>query len=210
MTLDDVHVAQTRFNSTLLNKNFFTGKYGDIPIDLTGVSDAYTPPLICSHGNTKLDDVNPYFVKMAGKRIRYSCAMQVTEYQWDRNAQSVYTVIREPFSHTLSQYFHCTESSERIKKNKTSSMTLDEWLGAYANAYDNLTDEKLGKKEKNELTRNLFSRFHCYNPIESETEYTRFPTIPKDYFYPYPKTKDHLHRDDEAQLIDRYLFNGSK
>lgn len=225
-TEKDIFEAQKRFNTTLYKDGDFFVSNKDLdqatfPIDLTGETDAYTPPLICNHGTTPLQSLPPYYLKpfRRGRKIRYHCSMSATEIPWTNDIENVYTILREPVSHTLSQYFHCTESRDHNRakpgKNRTLSVTrgsfmpsLDVWLKTYAN----LKDKKLNKERMMIQTRALSRRFKCYNPIDSESEFTLFGNPPDDnYTYPYPDTtNENDDRDEKTRQIDKLLFDDLK
>jgi len=102
--------------------------------------------------------------------------------------------------------------------------SLDEWLKTYVD----LRESNLNEEDFNREIKNLNKKFRCYNPIESETEYTGFASkeilppghsgLPSDYTYPFrPKNKkggdDHdplADRDEETKKIDHALFEDLK
>lgn len=221
-----IALAQTRFNNTEFDEDFFApakvANYSRFPpIDLTGDTDYYTPPYICNHATTPFLHFPPYHTKHFSQsrfKIQYACAMSVSEMPWNHVAHNVYTIIREPFSHILSEYFHCTESNDHSKPkmthegimiyNRTSLLPpLKEWLEIYAG----VVDENLKTKAYNARDIELKKRFHCYTPINSETAFTKFPKVPDDYTYPYPMTeKDQSDRSETTKEIDKVLFDDLK
>jgi hypothetical protein len=132
--------------------------------------------------------------------------------------ENFYTIVREPFSHTLSQYFHCSESKDhsrprRINGTMVDRRTLMPSLEAWLEAYSNLKGKNLDRKQMTMRTEELKRRFHCYNAIDSESEYTRFRernNLPENYTYPYPNTEDHGDRDEETKQFDNMLFDDLK
>mmetsp|Transcript_45458 Transcript_45458/g.88798 ORF Transcript_45458/g.88798 Transcript_45458/m.88798 type:complete len:482 (+) Transcript_45458:163-1608(+) len=215
----DVMMAQAIFNRSMHDSNFFAepefnqsmfdeGLYWRPewrsrrmpPVDLTGETDAYTPPFVCDHGfGTAVSRFQPYFVRQ--QRIRFKCEMWVAEGPWNDIAHNVYTVLREPLSHVLSQYFHCTEV--RIRQEMPA---MDVWLETYANLKEEFPNK--GKVYYDRLAA-LQKRFRCYNPIDSESVYTafRYEHLPEEYTYPYPNTEN---RDEETKKLDKSLFEDLK
>ena len=121
-TEDDIQTAQQQFYNHQKNKtdgrNFFITTqdedWHNFPVDLKGITDAYTPSKLCQWGLKPLNQVNGYQIikkKTSEQKLRVKCNVVVSERPWQDNIENVYTIIREPLSHVLSQYFHCTESS---------------------------------------------------------------------------------------------------
>lgn len=142
--------------------------------------------------------------------------MSATERPWNKIAANVYTIVREPFSHVLSQYFHCTQSEAHGNRSYGRMPSLDVWLKTYAN----LTEGIMNKTETDRKIQSLQWYFNCYNPIDSESEFTDFKhkvysDLPGHYSYPYSphntnKDHDHGDRDDETKRIDKFLFDDLK
>ena len=104
---------------------------------------------------------------------------------WISPARKTYIILRNPVEHTISQYFHCTESREHRKKELMPS--LDTWLETYYNIstgkslynittgkkeYDNRTGNSLEIERKDLFGRYVpmvFSLFNCYNPIDFQS-----------------------------------------
>mmetsp|Transcript_13168 Transcript_13168/g.29011 ORF Transcript_13168/g.29011 Transcript_13168/m.29011 type:complete len:320 (-) Transcript_13168:610-1569(-) len=144
---------------------------------------------------------------------------------------SIYTVVREPISHVLSQYFHCKESRDhaRNKNTKTGELLnlqnkmppLDQWLAAYVEFNDNWS--RWTKRERVGNAMKLKSQFRCYDPIDTESTFTRFRPatrdqtgrllfpLPDNYTFPYHEggllPKRHESRDEVTKEIDRELMD---
>lgn len=204
-SIASVRTAQKRFNRTGYQGNFLKANNAaeqamPIPLNITGDTDGYTPPMICNQGTTPFAHLKPYYV---GRGVRFRCDFFVTEKPWNSIAKNVYTIVREPFSHILSQYFHCTES--RDHKTKREHMpSLEEWLESFAN----LTEAKLSDKQREKKVDSMRRSFKCYNPTNSESEFTKFDRrLPENYTFPYPYTEN---EDNENKKLDNYLFDDLK
>ena len=177
----DIQSAQERFYQYHKNKtngsDFFisTGDedWNNFPVDLEGTTDTYTPSKLCQWGLAPLDKIKPYQIikNRNGSRIRVKCNIVVTERPWQDNIKNVYTIVREPLSHVLSQYFHCTESSSHNSTividgqeiNKLDLMpSLDKWLQTYDDLYNQ--SSFISQKELDKKIKQMFRRFNCYNP----------------------------------------------
>ena len=42
-----------------------------------------------------------------------TCTMWMSEQHYNKAASNTYTLVRDPRQHVLSQYFHCTESTDK-------------------------------------------------------------------------------------------------
>ena len=207
-TLQNVRDAQNRFDRRRFSGDFFMPQadHVSLPANLTSDagSDAFAPPLVCNHGTTTLERLHPYYLAQSGESmIRYRCVMHVTEQPWTAAARHTYTIIREPLSHVLSQYFHCTESPQHRRSGQGRMPPLDEWLETYAELKESDFDEK----EKRRRAQIFKQAYKCYNPIDSESEFTAFDRqLPKGYTYPYPDNGDHNGRDKAMRRLDGELF----
>lgn len=102
-----------------------------------------------------------------GKPIR--CNMWMSEQPYEAKAANSYTLIRDPRKHVLSQYFHCTESTDRpelLKKRLELIGSLDNWLEKWVGAID----DKVKERDANDMRcydpRNLQSRYVDYDPLK--------------------------------------------
>lgn len=73
-----------------------------------------------------------------------------------------YTMVRPPQEHVLSQYFHCTESTDHRYGWKFMPPSLDEWLDRWVQALS-CREEKVRNKE-----------FQCYNPINLQSRFVHY------------------------------------
>lgn len=224
--------AQKRFSENVYPE-FFEQRRShmdrNLPIDLSGETEAYTPPLICNMGTTPVSHLKHHYIRGSNKayenstkpprKLRWKCNMWVTEMPWNRHALNVYTIVREPFSHLLSQYFHCTESRDHARSRKMGNgvvlenrqdmmPSLDEWMQTYAD----LMDENLDAYEMFNRTQELKNKFHCYNPINSESHFVKFVhKLPKKYHYPYPyDAPENRQRTTRLKKVDKKLFEEVK
>ncbi|KAL3934535.1 MAG: hypothetical protein SGARI_003339 [Bacillariaceae sp.] len=69
-----------------------------------------------------------------------------------------YVIVRDPLSHVLSMFFHCTDHAGRAHLMPS----MDEWLNSWANARGNQT-----KARQNQMYR-------CYEPIDFQANYLEF------------------------------------
>ncbi len=183
-------------------------------------SDAYAPLMICNHATVPFKYWSPFHF---GRRntIKFRCNMVVAELLHRGDVPNAYTIVREPVSHVVSQYFHCSDSTKH--KSKHLMPPMEEWLDAYTNLTTLLpTGNRLpygnGLWGSVKEARKLRKKFNCYNPIDTESLFVRFPAedkngerlvLPKDYVYPYPFDES-LPRDEETRELDRQLFNDLK
>mmetsp|Transcript_24761 Transcript_24761/g.27718 ORF Transcript_24761/g.27718 Transcript_24761/m.27718 type:complete len:572 (+) Transcript_24761:86-1801(+) len=246
-SLNDIRHAQERYNQTNYTEgNFFDANsiyrtnYGIVYdrrgnntekttappsivwpplVDTIGTTDAYAPPIVCNGGLKLVRDLEPYWQIPKWKPLR-KCKMWSTEQPWDSHAKNVYTILREPQSHTISQYFHCTESKEHKKHFKLMPENITLWLEAYAN----ILDHPAATQEDQQIDKeSLNNGFKCYSPIDSESEFMRFAeniTIPENYTYPYPYPSDNTpsntiiittttitDRDEATKRVDKLLWD---
>ena len=223
-TKDDIRYAHQRFNQYYKNSTngsdflISTGddNWNNFPVDLEGATDAYTPSKLCQWGLAPLNKIKPYQIDR--NKIRVKCNVVVTERPWQDDIENVYAIVREPLSHVLSQYFHCTESSSHNKNvsidgqeiNAQDLMpSLDKWLQTYIDLYDQ--SSSISQKELRTKIKQT-SRFNCYDPWNTESKWTGFdlpPNLPNNYTYPYPMDSKDI-RDATTQSIDELLFNNLK
>jgi len=99
-----------------------------------------------------------------------NCKMHMSEsiYPSDMNWAHVYTIVRPPHEHVLSQYFHCKES--QFHKRKELMPSLDEWLSSWVP----LMETKLRRAMKRWKGKHFHSMFNCYNPINLQSYILQF------------------------------------
>uniref|UniRef100_A0A6U6FAX7 Sulfotransferase domain-containing protein n=1 Tax=Odontella aurita TaxID=265563 RepID=A0A6U6FAX7_9STRA len=73
-----------------------------------------------------------------------------------------YTIVRDPLSHVLSMFFHCTESKDHATRAHMMPPNLDDWLTAWANARGNQTQFRQNGK------------FSCYKPLDYQADYLEY------------------------------------
>eukprot|EP00536_Pseudo-nitzschia_multiseries_P018453 jgi/Psemu1/315921/fgenesh1_kg.2548_\ len=238
-TLPSIHRAQLSYERSLQTKNSSAEYFSDQSKnhdDDNPRSKAYAPPLICNAAVLPLRYLPHYYVNHGLKqKVKFRCVFWMTEQPYsfqgvngDPVAKKVYTIVREPMSHVLSQYFHCTESSDHVRKRNplTGELlehhkkmpSLDVWLTTYARLARMTRAEKIAPFHlyKHGNIEALRVRFRCYNPIDSESAFVQFPPIrtnasgeevmvdlPKDYTYPYFDDKSHHGRRPEERERER-------
>lgn len=99
-----------------------------------------------------------------------NCKMHMSEsiYPSGMNWTHVYTILRPPHEHVLSQYFHCKES--RFHKRKELMPSLDGWLSSWVP----MMETKLSQEMKQLKNRHFHSMFNCYNPINFQSYILQF------------------------------------
>ena len=105
-----------------------------------------------------------------GKSIRCNMWMSERTYNESAAATNLYTLVRDPREHVLSQYFHCTESKDRgpsvLKMRQETLGTLDNWLETWVDAIDAKMDDNKVKKIPCYDPRNKQSIFVDYDPLK--------------------------------------------
>lgn len=87
------------------------------------------------------------------------CALWMSESPYTTKAKHVYTIVRNPRTHVISQYFHCKESRPHRNRAHFMPERLDEWLDAHVSHIQNATH---------------VPNFRCYNPINMQSTYAAF------------------------------------
>jgi len=90
------------------------------------------------------------------------CTLWMSERPYTNKANHVYTIVRKPRSHVLSQYFHCTEAPVHRAGAHFMPATVDEWLEPYVHQVQNPENET------------SLPNFHCYNPINMQSRFAHF------------------------------------
>lgn len=144
---------------------------------------------VCNVGFTKMtSNLFPRRDFLTGtdkSKGRLKCSMYSSETSYPSTITAttlfdhVYTTVRDPKSHVISQYFHCKESVHHRDRAKFMPPTLQEWLDAWVLA---MGDESKIRENEN--------KFQCYNPINLQSSYVRFdpdvqPTAEKDLLERY-------------------------
>lgn len=83
-------------------------------------------------------------------------------------AGKVYTILRNPKEHVVSQYFHCMESKDHAhKRGFMRNATLDEWMQDFVK---NILEISY---ENNQTARMLLAKqkYQCYDPINLQLKY---------------------------------------
>jgi len=246
-TMGSIKIDQYHYNKTLSKPKNFNGtdldwlyfhKSSRDHDHANPESDAYAPSFICNHGTTPITLLNPYHfgyrrsnTKEVIHDLKFRCSLIASEIPWDERAQNVYTVIRDPVSHVISQYFHCSDSNDH--KLGHLMPPLDEWLNAYAELSESMPLQTRPPYttvwKAHPEPQALRKKFMCYNPIDSESDYVKFPAkvvdgggrrmvLPEGYTYPYPypyhpgsdETQNPPPRDEETRQIDKQLFDDLK
>ena len=123
---------------------------------------------ICNHGVSPIEKFSP------GPK-KQPCHMWMSEYPYSDIPQNTYIIVRDPRQHTLSQFFHCTESdahAKAIAQGKTSrekpmTHNLTHWLHAWVKA-SNQDRPQVGSLN---MYENMFS---CYTPVNFQSRWMGF------------------------------------
>ena len=192
-------------------------------------SKAYAPEMICNQANAPVKWLSPFHFGLQSPTVfntKFRCSMIVSEWPWNERAKNIYTIVREPMSHLISQYFHCCDSDN--SKHRHLMPSLQEWIDAYTDLSNTLPLEtrppyiELWKQIPE--AKALRDKYQCYNPIDSESDFVKFPPVqkdgtrmvlPNDYTFPYhpnhiTQGKLLMGRDKATQRIDEQLFNDLK
>ncbi len=87
----------------------------------------------------------------------FKCAAYMAESSYNTRANYTYTILRQPQSHVLSQYFHCKEAPVH-KYGHDLIPSLDTWLEYWS--------QNLNEAEEVHIDRILNeSKFKCYVPV---------------------------------------------
>jgi len=226
LDLGSIRKAQAAYDRSLRQKNSSASYFSTESTDhdhSNPKSRAYAPPFICNSGVRPLRYLHHFFLYPPQRMIKFRCSFWTTEAPYlsqgirgNPVAKNVYTIVREPISHVLSQYFHCTESVDhsRLRSRSTGNLlnhhqkmpSLNVWLANYAKIARSIPLDEISPFELKGLKRimELRNRFRCYNPIDSQSAYVQFPpmnknatsgeqtmlVLPKDYTYPYFDSTD--------------------
>lgn len=94
------------------------------------------------------------------------CSMYMSEKPYNWHAQNSYTIVRNPRHHVLSQYFHCAEGVEALKRAEkrgdSKMICLDDWLSFWAGVVAGNQTVPKG------------AQFGCYTPISMQSEYVKY------------------------------------
>jgi hypothetical protein len=114
----------------------------------------------CDVGTTSLDHFQARF-PVHWKGI--PCTLWQSEQPYRPSvAKHVYTIVRSPKEHVISQYFHCTESPAHKTRAPLMPQTLDAWVESWASAIGNPAAIQSN------------SRYQCYNPINHQSWFLGF------------------------------------
>ena len=117
---------------------------------------------ICGEGPVEHDLVSSFpehFYEYSSSNTK--CVAWSVEGDYNTRADHTFTMIRDPHSHVLSQYFHCKESKDHAYGHDAIG-SLDEWLEFWSNKTLTRGISHLEKYKTNSLRR---SPFKCYRPI---------------------------------------------
>eukprot|EP00546_Thalassionema_frauenfeldii_P001557 CAMPEP_0178936228 /NCGR_PEP_ID=MMETSP0786-20121207/25053_1 /TAXON_ID=186022 /ORGANISM="Thalassionema frauenfeldii, Strain CCMP 1798" /LENGTH=351 /DNA_ID=CAMNT_0020614601 /DNA_START=113 /DNA_END=1168 /DNA_ORIENTATION=- len=143
-----------------------------------------------------------FFTRKATTKGKH-CVMWMSErhYYKIRNHDKdafVYTIVRNPKHHVLSQFFHCQESKDHEKRRSAiENVTLDQWLLSHARAGVNVRRRARLKK-----------RFQCYDPFNLQWSYVESKDVTSNVttFLTGNQSRSEIKQD----LKDRYTVIGDQ
>ena len=125
---------------------------------------------ICDEGVVEHDLVSafPYhFPEYTQSHTK--CAAWSLEGDYNAIANHTFTMIRDPHSHVLSQYFHCKESTDHAYGHDAIG-SLDEWLEFWSNERDKKGLDPFGEYIQSSLRPH---KFKCYVPVNMQARKLR-------------------------------------
>ena len=133
----------------------------------------------CNVNTNSLSNFETGFTK--NRKGGEECNLWMSEQPFSNKPERVYTVLRNPRSHTLSMYFHCKESRDHQRRAHLMPSSLDDWLKGWADAKRNT--------QNSSLVQHGLRKWACYNPINFQTRWIGHPiteTTQHDFniFYP--------------------------
>jgi hypothetical protein len=115
-------------------------------------------PFLCDTGVKKHHQISAFpedFKKI--HPFGYKCAAYMAESAYNTRANYTYTILRQPKSHILSQYFHCKEAPVH-KYGHDAIPSLDKWLEYWSQNLDEAEQIHIDSILKE-------SKFKCYVPV---------------------------------------------
>ena len=132
------------------------------------IGKAVTRP--CNEGVKSMARFSKFRESYRGLRCDFW--MSESPYRHIRRPLNVYTILRDPRTHTISMFFHCKESKDHKRFHyRMTNLTdwLNQWVDAKRNTNTNMTTE--------EQQKIVYDRFLCYKPINHLTRYIRPKSI---------------------------------
>lgn len=163
--------------------------------------------LVCDHGRDSYLQYREWdgiYVRPTGncKGLQTKCIMHMAESEYPLGMQThVYTFVRPPHEHVLSQYFHCKESNDGNENRKEVIPSLDKWLNSWVSQMESgvpprpqhryptlplspktrkIEEKKRKMRDAETLKgidrgrRRVRSLFKCYNPINMQSSFFQF------------------------------------
>mmetsp|Transcript_6079 Transcript_6079/g.12424 ORF Transcript_6079/g.12424 Transcript_6079/m.12424 type:complete len:236 (+) Transcript_6079:3-710(+) len=94
------------------------------------------------------------------------CTLYMSEQQYSEHSNITYMIKRNPRHHVLSQYFHCTESSDHARRAHEMP-SLDDWLEYWS--YNSLDGEPTNVTFGCYDPRNMQSKFADFHPERGDS-----------------------------------------
>jgi len=126
--------------------------------------------MLCNLGAAPLQKYRGWMTEYKGR----NCRVHMSESPYRENIleeSSVYTIVRNPQEHVVSQYFHCVESTRHKKKDHMP--TLTEWLAHWVEGLNRINASQ-NKKKTNKKVMAEMRDYNCYNPINLQSFYMDF------------------------------------
>lgn len=136
-------------------------------------------------------------------QLKHTAKPFIRKYRAGAKPEGVITMVRQPRSHVLSQYFHCTTSKYALREHRHEGpefASFEHWVHLYAEA----------KKHKTELP------YGCYHPINKQAAFFTCTQDPADcssrmHYTPKNALKHRITKwdDDEAATAAIHYMNKS-
>ena len=97
--------------------------------------------------------------------------MSESTYLSGMNHTRVYTMVRPPSEHVLSQYFHCAEARNRDPTARGLIPSLDEWLENWVSFMETGV---LPRPIEHHFNIHMRWMYKCYNPINLQSRFLEF------------------------------------
>jgi len=133
-------------------------------------------PWLCKiEKHIKHDELSafPGNIPLFDTKTRHKCTAYTIESDYNTRANYTYTILREPKSHVLSQYFHCKESTDH-QAHRHLMPSLDEWLQYWYNeTINNNTSSFNDFVSWKEEVYGTDNKFKCYRPVNLQSRLLR-------------------------------------
>ena len=129
--------------------------------------------IVCDQGVSPVTNYQnwPEFFQRRNSNSKVKCNMYMTESHYSPVPDHVYTIVRDPMEHVVSQYFHCRESKTHGRHHgHLMPNTLDDWLVDWVDVRRQARSMN-GKEDEGATPAyiNVVGAYKCYNPINMQS-----------------------------------------